>query len=124
MFTRRNAFAGALAMAAASTTVQAAKPKLSKKQLGDLIEKAKTPADHQRLADYYAGLAAEFEAESKDHTAMAAMYEKNPTVQQTKAPGGVNTVSHCRFIATKYSEMAEAAKSMAAIHVDMAKKAR
>ena len=124
MITRRSAVTAALALASAAFLAEAAAiKKLSNKELKALIETAKTPAEHKRLADYYAALAVEYEEESKDHTAQAAAYAKNPSIQESKMPGAGNTVSHCKFLATKYSEMAETARMMSTMHADMAKTA-
>lgn len=125
MITRRNAFTAALALVTGSTTLQAANSKkLSNKELQALIEKAKTPADHRRLADYYSGLATDYDTESKEHTAMAEAYIKNPTIQEMKNPSGATTAGHCRFFAAKYKEMAETARTMSTMHAEMAKAAK
>ena len=125
MITRRTAFTATLALAGGAVVAEAAKTKkLSKKDLKTLISSAKSRADHQRLADYYSALAVEYDAESKEHTAEAEAYAKNPTIQESKNPGGGRTAGHCRFFATKYAEMAETAKEMATIHSDMAKGAQ
>ena len=125
MITRRNAFTAAFALAAGSATMQAANSKkMSNKELQALIERAKTPTEHRKLADYYSGLAAEYEAESKEHTAMAEAYIKNPTIQEMKNPSGASTAGHCRFFAAKYKEMVETARTMSTMHADMAKAAK
>ena len=125
MITRRNALNAALAFAAGTATLQAANSKkLSKKELQALIEKAKSPADHRKLAAYYSDLAMKYETESNEHTAMAESYVKNPTMQEMKNPGGATTAGHCRFFAAKYKEMAETARTMSTMHADMAKTAK
>ena len=125
MITRRKAFTGALALTAGSALLAAGSlKKLSKKELMVLVEKAKTPADHRKLSAYYADLATEFEAESKEHAEMAEHYAKNPTLQEEKNPSGGGTASHCRFFAAKYSEMAQTAKTMSSMHEEMAKAAK
>lgn len=125
MITRRNAFTAAMALAAESATLLAANPqKMSNKDLHTLIERAKTSADHRKLADYYSALANEYQIESKEHTAMAEAYAKNPTIQEMKNPGGAATAGHCRFFASKYKEMSETARTMSTMHADMAKAAK
>ena len=122
MITRRSAFTAALALTGGSTILQAANTKkMSNKELQALIERAKTPAEHRKLADYYTGLAAEYESESKEHTALAEAYIKNPTIQEMKNPSGAKTAGHCRFFAAKYKEMAETATTMSTMHAEMAK---
>ena len=125
MISRRSAFGATLAFASVAAMASAATTKkLSKKELKALIETAKTAADHQRLANYYAALAVGFEEEAKEHSAEAEAYEKNPTIQEMKNPGGGNTASHCRFFAAKYTEMAESARTMSTMHSEMAKNAK
>ena len=104
----------------------AAKPKrLSKKEVVALITTAKTPADHQHLAQYYKAEADRLEVEAKDHEELAAAYRKNTTSQATamKMPMAPNTVAHCEFFAKSVREAANAAREMSAAHEQMAKDA-
>jgi sensor histidine kinase regulating citrate/malate metabolism len=70
--------------------------KLTKQQLHTLIATAKTPAEHQRIADYYEGKAQELTAESKAHARMAEQFRQNPITASGKFTAG--TVNHCEFI--------------------------
>ena len=50
--------------------VESSAPKVSEKQLQALTSNAKTPEDHQKLADYYRQQAKAFAQKSKEHTEM------------------------------------------------------
>ena len=81
--------------------VESRAPKLSQKQLNALISNAKTPEDHQKLADYYRQQAKAFAQKSKEHTEMPEKWPvRGMPKQLTFAPG------HCRYFAGLYAREA------------------
>lgn len=95
--------------------------KLGKKELHGLLETAKTPQDHQKLAAHYRAEAERLNAEAKEHDEMAAMYKKNPGGPAAKHPAATGE-QHCRNIANQYREAAKRMQSLATLHDDIAKK--
>jgi hypothetical protein len=68
---------------------QAAQPqqkpeKLSKRQLLSLIATAKTPAEHNRIAQYYRAAAQDYLAQSKEHEEMALQREPDHQFVQVR----------------------------------------
>jgi hypothetical protein len=98
-------------------------PTLTTKEAKALIETAKTPKEHLKLAQYFSQQADQSEAEAKDHDEMIEAYRRNSAPQAIKAPGGVGTIQHCEFLAKSDREMAKAFREMAAAHEEMAKEA-
>ncbi len=97
---------------------------LSKKQLADLVATAKSAADHQKLAEHYRAAAAKHEEEAKEHTALAAKYKANPNASEVKRPGDPDTAAHCLTYAEHCRKAAKSMSEMAAMHEEMAKKAK
>ncbi len=115
------AFALTLSVAALSKTPTASEPKsqnLSKQQLKTLIATAVTPADHQRIAEYYKVKAQDYLAQAKDHEAMLAAYNANPSSLTDKDRAG--TVYHCEYYAKKFKDMAAKQEELARQHEQMA----
>jgi len=107
----------AVAFAQASQPQQ--KPeKLSKQQLNSLIETAKTPADHSRIAQYYKAEAQDYLAQSNQHEQMAAEYKKNPATSSAKFSTG--TVNHCEYQAQRLKEKAVKLEELAQVHEQLA----
>lgn len=99
---------------------------LSKKQLKDLIANANTPADHERIAQYYDAEGARYEADAKQHADEATYYagHQHPTAEG-HSPNNYSQymLSHCPQIAAKLKEAAQEARALAAGHREMAKAA-
>ncbi len=114
----------AVAMGVTSSTAWAVEPqgKLSKARLHSLIVNAKTPADHQKLANYYRYEASTLQASVKEHEEMAADYDKNPVMRPL--PKFPNFGEHCRNLVKSYSEGVKEANEMAAMHEEMANAAK
>jgi hypothetical protein len=112
----------AAAVGLAATTALAVEPagNLTKSELKTLIETAKTPADHARLAEYYHFQAGVLQAEIKDHEEMAAAYDKNPAGHPI--PKGQTLGAHCRNLVKDLRDEAKEANAMATIHDEMARK--
>lgn len=97
---------------------------LTKKQLADLVSTAKTAADHRKLAEHYRAAAAMHEAEAQEHVALAAKYKANPNASEVKRPGDPDTAAHCLTYAEHCRKAAKSMSEMAAMHEEMAKKAK
>jgi len=80
-----------------------------------LVQFADTPAEHQALADYYKGQAAEARAEAEAHRKMGKTYSglKNAEMQAMAA--------HCDKIATQQDDLAKQYDQLAAGHLAQAK---
>ena len=94
---------------------------MTKKEVKELIAKAHTSADHQRLADHYGQEASRLEAEAKEHSELAETYAKSPNSHESKHPNSGATAGHCRTMAERYSGLAKEAKALSALHAGMAK---
>lgn len=110
-----------LLFATAGLAVEPSKT-LSKKEVRTLIEKASTPADHNKLAQYYRVQADKFEAEATEHADMAKMYRARPGVSEMKRPMSPDTASHCETLAENLHKAATEARALSAAHAEMAKK--
>lgn len=110
-----------LALAAVAQTANPAPAKaekLSKTQLLSLIATAKTPAEHERIAQYYEARAQDYLAQSREHEQMAAQYRKNPLISSSKWATG--TVQHCEYIAQSLKDDATKMQELAQLHRQMA----
>jgi hypothetical protein len=115
----------ALTVAAFAQGAPAQQPKpehLSKQQLNTLIADAKTPAEHQRIAQYFDAEAAKYAAEAKEHEGLAQAYLKSGPAS-AKYPGGMQTFSHCESMSKSLQKAAENARQLASDHQQMAKNA-
>jgi hypothetical protein len=77
-------------------------PKLTSKQLHNLIATAKTPEDHEKLAAYYRDKAEQEKAEVAEHEMILAAHNRNPSTHPpAKAAGGPQSIaarSHLRSV--------------------------
>jgi len=94
---------------------------LSEPALMDLIAKASTAQDHERLAAHYAAQADQLEKEAAEHEAMAAKYQSNSSNAGLKMPAAKQAINHCESIARDLRAAAIDARQLAADHRDMAK---
>lgn len=120
------ALAAAAAILATTASVGMAKDKtLTKTELRNLIENAKTPADHEQIAQYFDAEAAKYEAEAKKHQEEATYYAAQPTPANGRNKGfySQEMQSHCPNMASKLKEAAQEARMIAAGHREMAKEA-
>jgi hypothetical protein len=95
---------------------------LTKSQVKALIQTAKTPADHMKLAAYYRHEANGLQIEMKNHEEMAAAYDKNPSSHPI--PKWPTLGVHCRNLVKSYGESINEANQMAVLHEEMAKAAK
>ena len=110
--------------AALAQTPVVSQPKpehLSKQQLHALIASAKTPAEHERLAQYYRAQASDYLAEAKDHESMVAAYKANSSLSNEK--NRASTIDHCEYFVKTFKELAVKAQELATLHEQMAKDA-
>ena len=91
---------------------------LSKRELKNLIARAETKADHEKLAAYYRSEAARLKAKQEDHEEEAAEYFKNPSSHP--GPKYPTLGQHCRDLAGYYKMGAQKAIAMAEMHEGMA----
>jgi hypothetical protein len=114
----------ALALTAPLLTAQTSKaPRLTPKEAVALIENAKTPAEHDRLAAYYDQTAADLEEKASEHKALAAAYKRMPSSGNPRIPSPARPVSHCENIAANAGKAAAEARSMSEHHKMLAKEA-
>ncbi len=74
---------------------------------------AKTPAEHERIAQSYREQAKSYLEQAKEHEAMVAMYKADPDIN---AKNQAATVGHCEYYAAKYNELAARAQELAQLH--------
>lgn len=91
-----------------------------------LVESAKTPAEHQALAEHYRAKATEARADAKYHETMARTY--SPAGQQKMSWGTVQErqkmAAHCKNIQQQDEAMAKEYDDLAKLHDEEAKKAQ
>ena len=95
-----------------------AQEKLSKGELNKLIATAKTPAEHQRLADYYNAEAKRYQAQVDEHNAMIAAYKANPSSKHQ-----ASLVTHCQNLVTDFQDLSTKSQELAQMHQQMANEA-
>src|ERR1035441_7650412 len=93
------------AFAQVAPTPQPKPEHLSKQQLNTLIATAKTPAEHERIAQYYTATAVDYLAQAKEHEAMVAAYKGNSSLSNDK--NQASTISHCEYFVTKFKRSEE-----------------
>ena len=91
---------------------------ISKAQLNSLISTAKTPAEHQRIAQYYRGQAQDYLTQSKEHEAMVAAYKANPSLVNNK--NQASTINHCEYFVQTFKDLAVKSQELAQLHEEMA----
>jgi hypothetical protein len=92
-------------------------PTLGKQQLKRLIATAKTPAEHERIAQDYRDEAQNYLAQAQEHAAMVAMYKANPSVN---AKNQAATINHCEYFAAKFNSLVVKSQELAKMHEQMA----
>ena len=96
----------------------------TKKELKVLLKTAKEPQEHLRIAAYYREEAAHKRAEAKEHSDLAAVYEKDKPFAAMDAKFGKafgQGASHCKMFAALAADQAKEADALAALHEEMAK---
>jgi len=95
---------------------------ISKKQLSTLIATAKTPAEHERIAQYYRAQSANLLAQSQQHAQMAEQFRGNSATNNAKV--AQQTVNHCEYLAQSLKAKAARAQQLAEQHEEMARAAQ
>lgn len=94
--------------------------KLTSKQVRALIATAKTPEDHQKIADFYRAAAETAKANAAEHERILAAYYQNPSTHEAaKAAGGPS--AHCHTLINLFNEEAKEDLALADEHEKMAK---
>jgi hypothetical protein len=92
-------------------SAQDTQEKLNPQDLKEIIAKAKTPADHEKLAAYYKQEASQLQENAELHRADANIYGKG------------QGLIHCTNLAKYYEQAAKEADALATMHENMAKAA-
>ena len=124
-FAMLSVFSLAIVMTAAAvgqttSSRQTRQEHLSKGQLYTLISTAKTPAEHQRIAQYYQAKAQDYLAQAKEHEQMVAAYKANPSLT---AKSQASTINHCEYFVKTFNELAVKSQELAQLHEHMAEEA-
>lgn len=86
-------------------------------EIPDAIVNAKTAADHQRIADYFAQKAASYEAEVRLHEKMSQSYlGGHPRYSKFDFEA---MSSHCQILQKEFIVAAREAKALAQVHRDL-----
>jgi hypothetical protein len=94
---------------------------LNTHQLNTLVETAKTPAEHQRIAEYYEARAQDYQARANVHQAMVEQYKADATRVNNK--NYASTIGHCEYFAQRLRDQAAEAQEQAKLHQQMAMEA-
>ena len=99
---------------------------MSKSELRALILNAKTPADHERIAEYFDTQALRYEEEAKKHEEEATYYTSHvqPAIGKNQGFYSREMQDHCPKMAAKLKEAAQEARMMAAGHRELAKETK
>ena len=100
----------ALACSAQTPVSQLATEHFTAKQLHHLMATARTPAEHERLANYFALKAQEYRAEAQMQARMLVSLMANSATNNDKAHFG--TVDHCDFMFKSLIRRAQAADKL------------
>lgn len=100
---------------------QAKQEHLNKQQLNTLIATAKTPAEHQRIAQYFQAKALDYLAQAKEHEQMIAAYKANTSISTEK--NRASTIGHCEYFVQTFKDLAAKSQELAKMHEEMAKEA-
>jgi hypothetical protein len=115
------AFVMTVAALGQTTSASQTKPEhFSKRQLNTLIATARTPAEHQRIAQYYQAKAQDYLAQAKEHEQMVAAYKANPSLT---AKSQASTINHCEYFVQTFKDLAAKSQELAQLHEQMAKEA-
>jgi hypothetical protein len=108
----------AAALGHATSAPQAKPEHLSKQQLITLIAEARTPAEHQRIAQYLQAKAQDYLAQANEQ--MVAAYKANPSLT---AKSQASTINHCEYFVQRFKDLAAKSQELAQLHEQMAEEA-
>ena len=87
--------------------------------LDQMIENAKTKADHEAIAKHYEDEAKTYQAKAEEHKKMERSYQI-----MSQGKGGVKGfVAHCKKLVTQYEELAKEDLELAKLHRQFAEQA-
>ena len=119
----RRALLSATALAFAAAALPAAgADAVSHDQLMHMIQTAKTPADHEKIAAVYEQQARADQAAAENHRRMERLYKGIDPTQGGRGSGQMAV--HCKRIADDYSRAAEENAQLAKLHRDAAASAQ
>ena len=87
------------------------------KELRFALRAARTPEDHERIADYCQAKADRLDAKAAEYEQDAAAYRNGPVVKNLTAP---NTAARYQSIAKRLRQDAQSARRLAASHEQIA----
>ena len=93
---------------------------LSNKQARELAMTAKTPAEHATLQKHFLALAAKYDAEAADHTALADAYRKGINAGRLAPGTDSSRAKHCDRLSGSLKAAATDAREIAVEHGTMA----
>lgn len=118
-----------LSIALTATTLAQAAPAsharsehFSKRQFAALIANAKTPAQHEHIAQLYQAQAADYRAQAQEHVAMIAAYKANSSLSNDK--NRASTIGHCEYFVKALNDLAVKSDELAQLHRQMAESTR
>jgi hypothetical protein len=111
----------AAAQAQPRSTEIAKADRLSRQQLNSLIVTAKTPADHERIAQAYESNARQYRAEAQEHEAMIATYKAHASLSNDK--NRASTIGHCEYLVKALNDLALKSDELARRQQEMAREA-
>lgn len=85
-----------------------------------MITTAKTPADHQAIAEFYRGEGVAFRKEADQHAQLAQKLAAEAGGQAPWASHHYERAEHCRKLADSLGQAAQEAQALAKIHEGMA----
>ncbi len=105
---------GVLVVSLALATLAACSSVPSASDIPSSIANATTPADHQRIADYFNQKAVAYESEAAWHEKMAISYSNRPK-------GDLSAMTaHCRSLRDQFVNAAKDARQLADAHRQLA----
>ena len=112
------AAAGLLAVLVGGPTYTAA---ADEKNIEELVQNAKTPADHEAIAKLYEEEAAKARAKAEEHRKMGARYTHYESGNPKTQLAHFDMPKHCANLTKSYEQAAKEAEAMAKAHREAAK---
>ncbi len=82
----------------------------------ELVATPDAPGARTRLARHFLAVAADYDAQAREHTAMAKSYRRTPTASESKRPNAPDTAVHCDRLAARAADAATEARALAAAY--------
>ena len=90
------------------------------KNIEQMITAAKTPADHQAIADFYRAEGSRLQREAEQHAGVAKRVASEAGGQMPWASHHYEWAEHCRKLADSLGQAAQEAQALAKIHESLA----